>query len=426
MSEALCVVCRHREPVRGRVCDEDRHTITTRLEDLVRQTEALELQLLPGQTPAGPRVAQSKVHAPLSVRLDALSLLGPGSTGDAGERRPRVRRWATQEQVDVEARVGTYRVDRHTTTITVWHQELIRDPATGEPLLVADDDQTGVIPPAEWLDQQVRAWRSALGHHVPPRTIVRATPDEDPPAWEKVRTWLMTGPVTGGPYLAACLDLIADAGRLDHARRTLGIHAHEPHADRPDDPVADEWQGRFGNPSPRQAMRWDVRYLVAWLDTVCDDEDDPVDVAGFAAELRSLSAELGRVLGEQPDEQWIGRCPAEITDRATGERKLCGAGIWQDPHASVICCPRCRSSWGPRKVHLIHLGRLIRRTWPLDRRRRYTHPERAAVPPVPCPACTTPVVVVWKDVTATDDDERRWRPAGVACPNNCPDARRVL
>ena len=52
--------------------------------------------------------------------------------------------------------------------------------------MVGDDDQTGVLPPAEWLDQQVTTWRKAFGHRRRPVAYVKAggpRPPRDAARW---------------------------------------------------------------------------------------------------------------------------------------------------------------------------------------------------------------------------------------------------
>jgi hypothetical protein len=381
-----CVVCRRREPASGHVCTEDRNRINTWLDDLPRKMALLPLMLVPGQSPPGEKVTQSRVGSPVPTNLDVLSLVGPGALP------VQVRRWSVSRQVRVEIRAGAY---THTTNrqVTQWFQELVRDPDTGQPVKVTDDDQAGVLPPAEWLDQWVRRWRLAFGHKVPARTV-------------KVHRVQLTA----REYQRAVEQFLS---RHPHARRVTV-----------DDPLADEWETRRDAHPPAQAPTWDVAYLRTWLDEACERGD--IDLASFTAELLSLSAELTRVLGEWPDQQWLGRCPAVITDRADDSRATCGAGLWQDPHASVVECPRCHSAWGPQRVQLVHLAAEIRRAWPLDRRRRYHVEEIDALRPIGCAACTQPVRITWQEVTATGDDRRWWRPVSTRCPNTCPEGTTVL
>jgi hypothetical protein len=414
----LCTVCRRREPTNGQVCDPDLVMVDALLGDLPRKLRLLPLMLMPGQSPAGEKVTTTRVGSPTSARLDALSLVGPGAVPVPGALHPAVRKWSTTRTVEVEARVGVYRVDAHTTTITDWHQELVLDEGTGQPVMVPDDDQTGVLPPAEWLDQQVKVWQHILGHSMPATAHVRASAGPRPP--RDIVAWVLAH---GTPEQIATLFAMQDLTRKFRQGVTDLVVGHEPgHAGRrpvglrEDDPVADLWTLRFGEPALARTAVLNIRYLHAWLRTAA--ELDTVDMAGFVTQLRHLSAELTRVLGEQPDQQWLGRCPAQLTDKATGEKSSCGAGLWQDPHASVVECPRCHSAWGPRVVHLVHLAADIRRVWPLDRRRRYNAEEIDALLPLRCPGCGEPDVEIgWQEVTGVGDKLRWWRPTRTRCGN---------
>ncbi len=412
MGETLCVVCRRRPTSAGRVCDPDRDRITAMLGDLLRRMGALHHSLMPSPGPAADRVSTNRTGAPLPARLDVLSLIGPGTESVTPVLHPLIRHWSTTRTVEVTAIVaGKLTVAER--QIVEWHQETARHP-DGLPILVTedgrqDDDQIGSLPPAEWLDAWVRAWRSHFGHAVPVRTR------------------------TGGPVHPP------RPGRWDGRRQAaintvLGLETHS--TARSDDPLDDEWEIRFGEPRRDEASAYNVRYLLTWLDAACDDD---VGIAAFAGELRTLNAELVRVLGETPDQQWLGRCPAVITDRWEPTEpggpdvelrrpvsRPCGAGLWQDPHASQVRCPRCQSTWGPRPVELLYLAAEIRRTWPVDQRRRYTLDEIDELPVLRCPNCVNELVIGWRDVTATTDDTRWWRPIRVTCPLGCPEAERLI
>jgi hypothetical protein len=419
MLDGVCVVCRRREPSRGRVCDTDIKTTEGLLGDLPRKMVLLPMMLLPGQSPAGEKVATTRVGSPTSARLDALSLVGPGSVAVPGALHPLMRRWSTTRTVQVHTRVGMYQVETRSFDVVDWHQEPVLDRVTGEPVLVTDGDQVGVSPPAEWLDRQVRSWRAAFGHHRPPAAYVSSgrgpRPPRDPIRWvlthgtkQQVETMFAVQELTS-QYRQGLTDLAVGFEPGNNGRR--------PNALREDDPVADLWTARFGEATLSPAAKDHIRYLHTWLPAAA--EHDAVDVAQFVAELRSLSAELTRVLGERPDQQWLGKCPATLIDVASGGRAPCGAGLWQDPHASVVECPRCHSAWGPRTVHLVHLAAEIRRVWPLDQRRRYNADEIDALRPIPCPGCALPVTVTWQEVTAAEDGRRWWRPARAGCPDDC-------
>ena len=417
MLDVTCAICRRREPARGRVCDPCRSHVRDLLSDLPRQLALLPLMLMPGQSPAGEKVATTRVGSPSPARLDALSLVGPGSVPVPQGLHPLVRRWSTQRPVSVEVRAGSD-TKTHQFTITEWQQEHVVDPATGQPVQVPDDDQVGVLPPAEWLDQTTRAWRGVFGHKRPPVAYVRPSAGPRPP--RDLVQWVLSN---GTPQQIEAMFAVQELGRQYRQGVTDLFTGHEPGyqgrragEQREDDPVSDAWEIRFGGRRIARDTDLNVNYLRTWWDQACDNEQ--VDVARFACELRSLSAELTRVLGEQPDHQWLGRCPAQITDKATGAAQPCGAGLWQDPHASVVECPRCHGSWGPRPVQLIHLAAEIRRVWPLDRRRRYNADEIDALTPPQCPDCPATVRVVWQDVTATGDNRLWWRPAKALCPTD--------
>jgi hypothetical protein len=187
------------------------------------------------------------------------------------------------------------------------------------------------------------------------------------------------------------------------------------------DPLRREWETRFGEPARDVAVHTNVNYLATWLGQACEDD---VGIAAFSHELRHLLAELTRVLGETPDQQWLGRCPAIISD-PDGGSAACAAGLWQDPHASQVICPRCHSTWGPRPVELLHLAAEIRRVWPVDRRRRYTRTDIGQLRTLSCPGCAGPVNIRWRDVTATVDTEPWWRPERAVCPAGC-DTERLI
>jgi DNA-directed RNA polymerase subunit RPC12/RpoP len=233
----------------------------------------------------------------------------------------------------------------------------------------------------------------------------------------------------GTPEQVAAMFAVQDLRRQYRQGVADLIAGHEPgHAGRrpaavrEEDPVADAWEIRFGQVGTPRGAAVNIRYLHAWLPRVAERGD--VDVSRFAAGLRSMSAELTRVLGERPDDQWLGRCPATIIDDGRG---ACGTGLWQDPHASVVECPRCRSAWGPRPVHLVHLASEIRRVWPLDRRRRYNAEEIDALRPISCPGCVQPVAVKWQEVTAVADRGRWWRPVRAVCgTDGCEQAGAIL
>jgi hypothetical protein len=409
MGDVQCVVCRRRTPIRGQVCDPDRRRIAEQLDDLPRKLTALTLQLVPGAGAFGERVHTSRTGSPVGARLDALTLVAAGNDSlsvqaVAGMLHPHIRKWCTRHTVQVDGQ------DRE---IVTWHQELVRD-ADGNPVNAIADDQVGILPPAEWLDSWVRAWRRHFGHAQRPHDLL----DAHARGWSKA-------PKTPEQLGELSRSL---AARRHAAQVLLGLTRGYNGAPvlRTDDPIAEEWEIRFGEPAAPDRPAADIRYLRTWLDRACDDD---AAIADFAAELRALDAELTRVLGERPDQQWLGRCPTSLTERESGTSKPCGAGLWQDPYTSQVVCPRCRSTWGPGGPALLRLAAEIRRVWPVDRRRRYTTAEVAALRaerPLACPTCASVAFVAWREVTAAGEREQMWRPERARCPMGCPDAERLI
>lgn len=423
---APCAVCRKRPPTSGYVCDGCRLTIAGQLDKLLKRIAVLPLHLAPSSAPPGERVSTSRTGSPTPARLDVLSLIGAGAeVADVGTQRPLVRRWHTVREVDVTVRGVTRTVE-----LPEWHQELVRDPETGDPVMVPDDDQIGVTPPREWLGQQVTTWRSVLGHHLP--RPVHADPPG--PGEERLSDVALAWMHRYAPHLvvdAWMARFLTDAYRHGRAQLITGMtngggdSTQRPPELRDDDALADEWEIRFGEHQVARAPAENVRYLQTWLDRACERTD--LDLHRFAAELRALHAELARVLGEKTDQTYLGRCPATVTDRESSESKPCGCPLWQDPFASVVTCPRCRTAHGPRVLDLMRLSADIRRVWPLDRRKRYSFADRDEVPDVPCPKCGQPVLVFWRDVTGTDDGWHTWFvPTGVMCRGGCAEALEVL
>jgi len=411
-----CVVC-HDGP--GPVCPDDQAAIDGQLRDLPARLAKVAAALVPGSSPVSERVAMSAhITARLPARLDALSLLGPG--GDVPPLlHPLVRHWSIKRMVTVLTHGGVHarRVD---VEVTDWFHEAVVD-ADGQPVMVPDDDQIGAVPPREWLDMQVRRWRAHFGHHVPPRTLL---PPQRPylPA---TYTRLLHTP--GGP---AAVAFLAAAHAINGAAARLAYRGLLTYEER--DPVLDDLEQRGRRPGrPPRTMGWDVDYLRTWLDKACTQ--DALDIAVFAAQLRSLHAEIGRVLGDTPDQEWIGRCPAFIADQVddAGEplrMRPCGAGLWQDNNAfsAEVRCPRCRTPWGTRGHAGAGTAREIRRVWPVDRRRRYNADEIDALQAPRCTGCGHRVKIEWRDVTGTRDGRRWWQPVTASCDIGCAEARRAL
>ncbi len=429
MGDNTCVVCGGDNTCGGAACLGCRTRIHTQLAALPDRVAALTHHLVPLRGAAQERVTVSPTAgSPAGARLDVLTLTGPGSespTPPPVDPAPVVRRWAEPVTVTIDVDrliplVGIVTTQEHR-TVTVWHEAVVVDD-DGNPITRHPNDQVGELPPAVWLDSWVRAWRSHFGHHTrPPQP---PPPPPAPPVDRRVVLWFAThhpdGPAVVGGWVA-----VARAWRDYQAATLLGQFPGRggrptPAWTRRDDPVVDEWTTRFGSPDTPTRVHADVTYLLTWLDAACDQD---VGVAAFAAELGSLTAQLVTALGERPDQQWLGRCPAHLTT-PTSTTRLCGAGLWQDPYASQVQCGRCRTTWGPARRDLLQLAAAIRRHWPLDRRRRYTAGQRPTG--VLCPTCRGVVEVGWREVTARVDTQRWWQPERVVCPAGCPEAERII
>jgi hypothetical protein len=421
MSE-LCVVC-HAQP--GPVCPDDQKAIDKQLTALPQRLAQLATALIPGQAEAGERVAVSNhVHAGLPLRVDALSLLAAGTSEITVRLHPLVRHWSAKRKVLV-----TTHVVGHARTVEVevtdWFHEAVIG-ADGRPVLVpADDDQVGPVPPREWLDQQVRQWRSHFGHHVPARTLLprRDLSAHLPGAY---RTLLS---IPGGEralaFLAAAHTVGSTHARLAH----FGLLGYEDPGARSLDPVLDEIERRSGPASVPYAVQWDIDYLRTWLAKACGET--ALDLGAFAAQLHALHAEIGRVLGDTPDQQWIGRCPSFIAEldsdgEETGRKKPCGGSLWAERFAAQTVCPRCGMTWDVRGSGGAGTAREIRRVWPVDRRRRYTAADIDRLTAPKCPGCGKRVKIEWREVTGTRDKERTWQPTNTSCSSGCDEARRVV
>ena len=224
--------------------------------------------------------------------------------------------------------------------------------------------------------------------------------------------------------LTAVKEQYRQALRDTVAGKTTGHAGDTRRWTRTEDPLADDLTARFGDHAASTAVASGVAFLLLWLDEACDHPDFPV--ADFAGELRSMSAELARILGDRPDQMWIGRCPTRVTDIETGQTSPCGAGLWQDPHASQVQCPRCHCTWGPRRVDLLHLATEMRRTWPVDRRRLYTVEETLTVRRPRCPACGSLTDISWRDVTGVGEHPSVYQAVGAVCEAGCDEAKQVI
>lgn len=440
-----CVICHAGDA--DVVCDDDRQALAEQLSDIPRMFAALALRLLPGGASDGPRVATTKVGAPTPVSERVLNLLAAGNEQVSGVLHPLIRRWSVTTTVRVQTVVNGQTVVEER-RIPQWFTERVHGP-DGKPVMVPDDDQIGVIPPREWLDTTVRAWRSQLGHHVPARsgrviahragTGSRVTiwPAAAPSAvhrWTVLRlcaVQLRSLLSTPAGRWAFCVLNAVEAYRRQRVNRHLGLLSSLDTGSESLDPLADELETRFGEPPRSQALAWDVDYLLTWLDTACDRD---LGIADFAAELGALTAEMARALGEGSPRTWIGRCPAFLVEELPAEpgavpvvtRKPCGAGLWHQPGWAQVPCPRCHSTWDVRGPSAVRTAREIRRVWPIDRRRRYTADEIDRLNYPACPACRCTVHIDWREATGQNDKTRTWQPVKATCPSGHDDAGRTL
>lgn len=444
---ALCIVCRCKEG--DIVCEDDRSGMAKMIAALPGRVERLSSMIVPGQGADGPRVATSRTDAPLPVRTAALSLLAGGNDQVSGMLHPLVRRWQARRMALVSRVVlvgGVATIVEEEKEIDDWQRELVRGP-DGRVIEVPDDDQIGTLPPREWLDTQVRHWRLKLGDHVPVRTpgaIAHRSPGSDG-LLGAVTMWPSRphgNEKTGRAARRAALELMpmlsSQPGREVYSvlyavewyrqrqvSARLGLYTDVPQADRPDDPLMEEIEARYGQPPRSMAMAWDVKYLLAHLDDVCDRGEE-LAVDTFAAELQALTAEIMRVLGEDVENQWLGRCPAFLLDEESGVKYPCGAGLWQQVEWAQAPCPRCHTTWDTRGPAGRTLAREIRKVWPVDRRRRYNAEQMAATMPPRCPTCAKRVLIEWREVTGTGERQRWWQPKASRCESGCTSAGRVL
>lgn len=450
----ICLVTGHRHRGAGGICDEHLTELASLADGVARMTRELGYHLVPGSGPAGEKVTTSRTGSPTPARLDVLSLVGPGVTEirrDSRNLAVQVRRWSTVTTYQVLAQ---RRVDGQWKTVTVrrelrdYHAEVIVD-GKGRPVRRLADDQVGAVPPAEWLDTWVRRFRVALQH--PPRPLPPGTwVDYTEPDQGKRLTraglaewWRMTH---GRPSImratAAFLTVrVAYADAIGRAALGLTTDGRERQARAEDalagrrppavayDTVTAEWILRYGAAKAAAAVEVDASYIKQWLPMIVavNDDADSLELATFATELRALHRELEATLGLTRDDQWIGRCPAQLVDPRTGDEtgRLCGAGIWHDAHRSdtaPIVCPRCQTRWPV--TDWLALRARIRHAWPIDVRIRYTQADRkyaeSVVERLPkCRGCETTMSVRWVIDYRRGDKIAMYRPAGYFCPNRC-------
>jgi hypothetical protein len=489
---AICRVGNHPHRGAGRVCDRHLERMRAHLAGVARMTRMLPTLLAPGSPAAGPgaKVSTSRIGSPTSARLDVLSLIGPGGAEirrDARMLSPLVRRWAVPHRYEVTVPGRDGKPVTETRTLYQWHAEVVSDGPRREvscscgrphldrsgkvvtvapPRLVLDDDQVGSIPPAEWLDMWVCRWRLALGYTTSPlRSRVNLTVARDQRTRvdrAKIAHRLRSARQSPALMPAVAQLIAVQRAYEDHLRRAkfavrmglMGIRYDGPdHQARVEaalntgklpaggippggtftpvhDPIAAEWATRYGYAGVAAAVEVDAGKLAEWLPLAADTDHDDVDLAAFATELAGLHRELEHVVGEASDDQWIGKCPANLRD-ADGEEtdRLCGAGLWQDPYRSRVECPRCHTSW--HSLEWMHLANLIRVTWPIDRRRRYYQGDKTAAEKAirqraessarayRCRGCERILQVEWTETTRRGETTRTWSPARLVCPGEC-------
>lgn len=479
----VCLVTGHQHRGPYCMCPEHLDELIGYARGIPRMTRDLGYHLVPGSAPAGEKISASRTGSPTPARLDALNLVGPGGADVVRDPRSlavQVRRWSTVTTYDVtferDGKPVTERRDLrtyHAETVTGWksgrpsvtcrcgepHDDDARPTGTpdGEPVRILPADQVGAVPPAEWLDTWVRRLRVALQH--PPRPAPAGTWIDYGEAEQAKRLaraamleWvrISRGTPTRMGAVAAFLG-IRQTVRYFHAEvgaTVLGVRAHGPEhlarvesalsGSRPPvvayDTATAEWILRYGVARTAAAVEVDADYLIKWLPTAIavNDDTDSLGLADFAAELIALHRELECVLGLTRDEQWVGRCPAELVDARTGagSGRPCGAGIWHDPHRGAIArpapieCPRCHTRWNVREWH--PLAARIRHAWPVDVRRRYTLADRKyaessdVVDRLPrCRGCESTMAVRWRLDYRRGDKVAMYRPIGYACPKQC-------
>ena len=490
----VCRVGGHPHAGAAAICTYHLEAGRAQLAALPRLVQGLTRFLLPGPSLPGEKVSTSRLGSPTPARLDVLTLVGPGTTEIRRDRRslaPQVRRWSTLETVTVAVPRGLggarFRIDLERRQIRVWHRELVVDHADPgrvcrcgqthtpdqdghartprRPLLVVDDDQVGIVPPAEWADLWVRRWRRELGHPVPARTqtgglarlagrraplVLPVRPDVTAVAENReqrlgdaaVREALLMQ--HGRPLaLRAVAEYVAvkrtyvhvrdqarqritatmagiGDGQTGRARAAAALAGAATWRGQPD-PAAAEWALRYGGALTAAYVEVDAGYLAAWLAAAAESDD--AAVGEFLVELRALVAELEHTLGETRDEQWLGRCPAELhDDQGEPTGRVCGYGLWQDPYRSRAECPRCHAAWPEHEW--LTLAARIRAKWPIDRRRLYTAGDRKAaekqIDRLPrCRGCERTMSVQWREAGGRGYRERMWRPAALVCPSGC-------
>lgn len=384
-----CVICR-RNPG-WPACEPCRKRMDDQLDAVMPLLAGLTYALVPGMAVSGERGGSSPEAAP-SARLDALSLTGVGSDDARCLFIPKIRTWSTMEETTLAN--GTVR------DVPVWHRESVRD-ASGRPVLVLADDQTGVLPVRSWLASWELDWRREFGQS----TASRA-PAPHYCACGLALTYL------NAPFHESTCETVRAAIA---PQVLLGIGPELPPTERPADPVALEWQIRWDPPKTGERAGEALAYLQTWLEHACQCHPR---IADFAASLRSLIGALRVATGDIDDLEYLGRCPEALLGRG---REVCGAALWHDPRLATITCPRCHAETGHDRR--LWLARRILATFPIDRRRRYTRQLIDSLSELPRCHCGGRLVVDWLEATERGDPQRFWRPGRVACLDCATTAR---
>jgi hypothetical protein len=359
---ARCAVCRR--PATATVCGDCQRQLAVQLDAIVPSVRKLSYALVPSRMGMGGGHGGPTPEAPLSARLDPLSMLAVGSDEARCAFIPKVRQWSTIEH-HVE-NVGT-----EFEYVTVFHRERVAD-ETGRTAMTLVDDQAGSLPVRAWLLGWERDWRDQLHN------------DRCAPA-DTGRDRSMTN---------------ASAARI-----LLGLGPALSLAHRPPDPVQEEWDLRWDTPTMDSWARGALTYLRGALSDACDHHPYIDD---FAVSLRTLTGALRYATGNVDDLMYLGRCPEPCDDRS-----FCGAQLWHDAQHDVVTCPRCHSEtgYGERR----QLADRIHRAFPIDRRLRY---HQALINTIAIPACScgTTMIAEWVDVTTRQDSQRFYQIGSVTCP----------
>lgn len=318
---ATCLLCGRGDPQPPVVDQRCREQVAGWLADLPNLWRQLDTQLVPTGQAAGERVSSSSPHSQPAASLDPLMLRG-GSPGRAGA------------------------------------------PIASRPVGWTPDG--ALVPMTVWADGWVRVWRARHGHHRPASRPAGPDPTPEMPPRPVLpgNDVDLEDRVEQARRIAEWLDASATAARRG-ARVVLGLGLGHK-GDRTKtvgavDPLDEQLLHRFGS---IEAFRLgaDCGYLAMWFEHVCDHPDLHPDLGGFVEGLAGLVSAANRTLGVRSEAVYLGPCPEDFRDRATGDVTACGARLFQDPFSSIVVCRRCRTEW-PKERWLM-LARQIMEVWP--------------------------------------------------------------